>query len=107
VAGHSAHVIHGIGWEGRSPALFDLGDALDDYAVDPRLRNDLGMLGLWRPGSADVPLELVGLRLDYSRTGLAHGADAEWIATRLADACRPLGSSVERVAEQRFRVTPA
>jgi poly-gamma-glutamate capsule biosynthesis protein CapA/YwtB (metallophosphatase superfamily) len=106
VAGHSAHVFHGIGRERGTPVLFDLGDALDDYAVDPRLRNDLGVLGLWRPGSADAPLELVGLHLDYCRTDLAHGDDAEWIATRLADACRALGSSVERVAEQRFLVSP-
>jgi poly-gamma-glutamate capsule biosynthesis protein CapA/YwtB (metallophosphatase superfamily) len=105
VAGHSAHVFHGIGWEGDSPVLFDLGDALDDYAVDRRLRNDLGLLALWRPGSHEASVELVGLRLDYCRTSLADGEAAEWIAGRLAAACRPLGSSVERVAEQRFRVT--
>jgi poly-gamma-glutamate capsule biosynthesis protein CapA/YwtB (metallophosphatase superfamily) len=104
VAGHSAHVFHGVGWEKGSPLLFDLGDALDDYAVDPRLRNDLGVLVLWRPGSAEAALELVGLRLDYCRTDLAYGEDAEWIADRLAGACPPLGSAVERVGEQRFRV---
>jgi poly-gamma-glutamate capsule biosynthesis protein CapA/YwtB (metallophosphatase superfamily) len=106
VTGHSAHVFHGIGWEGDSPVVFDLGDALDDYAVDARLRNDLGVLALWRPGNADGPLELVGLRLDYSRTDLAYGGDAEWIATRLDEACRRLGSAVERLTEQRFRVSP-
>ena len=30
--------------------------------------------------------------------------DADWIAARLAHACPPLGTEVERVAEQRFRV---
>jgi poly-gamma-glutamate capsule biosynthesis protein CapA/YwtB (metallophosphatase superfamily) len=104
VAGHSAHVFHGIGWQGGAPLLFDLGDALDDYAVDPGLRNDLGVLALWRPASEEAPLELVGLRLGYCRTGLADGADAGWIADRLEDACPPLGSTVERVAEQRFRI---
>jgi poly-gamma-glutamate synthesis protein (capsule biosynthesis protein) len=106
VAGHSAHLFHGVGWRAGSPLLFDLGDALDDYAVDRRRRNDLGVLALWRPGSADAALELVGLRLDYCRTGLARGDDAEWIASRLADASPPLGSTVERLAEQRFRVSP-
>jgi len=106
VAGHSAHVFHGVGWGERRPVLFDLGDALDDYAVDPRLRNDLGVLTLWRPGDADAPIELVGLRLDYCRTGLAYGSDAEWITTRLAYAGGSLGSSIERVTEQRFRVSP-
>ena len=35
VAGHSAHIFHGVA---RS-VLFDLGDFLDDYAVDRELRN--------------------------------------------------------------------
>jgi poly-gamma-glutamate capsule biosynthesis protein CapA/YwtB (metallophosphatase superfamily) len=107
VAGHSAHVFHGVGWSGGRPALFDLGDALDDYAVDSRLRNDLGVLALWRPGDVESSIELVGLRLHYCRTALAHGADAEWISARLTKASRSLGSSVERLAEQRFLVNPA
>jgi poly-gamma-glutamate capsule biosynthesis protein CapA/YwtB (metallophosphatase superfamily) len=105
VAGHSAHVFHGVGWDGAAPLLFDLGDALDDYAVDARLRNDLGVMALWRPESPEAPLELVGLRLDYCRTAFAYGEDADWIGARLADACQPLGSSVERVAEQRFLIS--
>jgi poly-gamma-glutamate capsule biosynthesis protein CapA/YwtB (metallophosphatase superfamily) len=107
VAGHSAHVFHGVGWKRGTPQLYDLGDALDDYAVDRRLRNDLGVLALWRPSTPSAPLELVGLQLDYCRTELAHGDDAEWIAARLADSCARLGSSVERAAEQRFRISPA
>jgi poly-gamma-glutamate capsule biosynthesis protein CapA/YwtB (metallophosphatase superfamily) len=106
VAGHSAHVFHGAGWGRRGPLLFDLGDALDDYAVDSRLRNDLGVLAIWRPGDPEVELELVGLALDYCRTRLAAGQDAEWIAQRLAQACGQLGTHVERIAEQRFRVAP-
>jgi poly-gamma-glutamate synthesis protein (capsule biosynthesis protein) len=106
VAGHSAHVFHGVGWSRRGPLLFDLGDALDDYAVDQRLRNDLGLIALWRPGDAEAELELVGLTLDFCRTRLAVGDDAEWIARRLAEACGPLGTGVERTAEQRFRVRP-
>jgi poly-gamma-glutamate capsule biosynthesis protein CapA/YwtB (metallophosphatase superfamily) len=104
VAGHSAHVFHGVGWTGRGPVLYDLGDGLDDYAVDATLRNDLGLMALWRPGGGDEELELVGLFLDFCRTGLASGEDAEWIAERLRHACGELGTEVERVGEQRFRV---
>ena len=106
VAGHSAHVFHGVGWAGGSPVLFDLGDALDDYKVDRHLRNDLGVLALWQPERAETSIELVGLCLKYCRTDLAYGGDADWIATRLAQACGSLGASVERVAEQRFRISP-
>ena len=106
VAGHSAHVFHGAGWSRRGPLLYDLGDALDDYAIDPRLRNDLGLLAIWRPGDPELELELVGLALDYCRTRLAAGDEAEWIAQRLTQTCERLGTRVERIAEERFRVAP-
>ena len=103
VAGHSAHVFHGTEWTERGPLLYDLGEALDDYAVDPEMRNDLGLLALWRPES-EPQLELVGLRLRFCHTELARGTDADWIASRLDAACRELGTSVERIEEQRYAV---
>jgi poly-gamma-glutamate synthesis protein (capsule biosynthesis protein) len=106
VAGHSAHVFHGVGWTAGGALLFDLGDALDDYRVDPRLRNDLGVMAIWRPGDPDAELELVGLALDYSYTRLADADDAEWITRRLERACGELGTRLERVSEHRFRVRP-
>jgi Bacterial capsule synthesis protein PGA_cap len=104
IAGHSAHVFHGVGWN-KAPVLFDLGDVLDDYRVDPELRNDLGVLAIWRP-NAEPQLELVGLRLECCHTRLAEGAEAGWIAARLERACRELGTAVTRTAEQRFTITP-
>jgi poly-gamma-glutamate capsule biosynthesis protein CapA/YwtB (metallophosphatase superfamily) len=101
VAGHSAHVFHGVERVGGRAVLYDLGDALDDYAVDSELRNDLGLLALWRPGS-EPTLELVGLELRFCETGLARAQGAEWIADRLERACAALATPVVRVAEQRF-----
>jgi poly-gamma-glutamate capsule biosynthesis protein CapA/YwtB (metallophosphatase superfamily) len=101
VAGHSAHVFHGVELDARGPLLYDLGDALDDYAIDAALRNDLGVLALWRPAGE---LELVGLHLDFCRTELAAGEDADWIAARLDLACGDLGTSVRRIEEGRFRI---
>jgi poly-gamma-glutamate synthesis protein (capsule biosynthesis protein) len=98
VAGHSAHVFHGI----ERFVAYDLGDALDDYAIDRELRNDLGVLALWSPDEAKAALELIGLRLDYCRTRLAVGADAGWIARRLDQACGELGTAIERIEENRF-----
>ena len=103
VAGHSAHVFHGIERHPGGVALYDLGGAIDDYAVDAELRNDLGLLALWRPGAAPE-LELVGLKLDFCHTTLADGADADWAHARLEMACGELGSAVERPGVQRFTV---
>jgi poly-gamma-glutamate capsule biosynthesis protein CapA/YwtB (metallophosphatase superfamily) len=93
VAGHSAHVFQGVA--GR--VLYDLGDFLDDYATDARLRNDLGLLWLVTLGP-DGPrrVEAVPLRLDLCRTRLATGADAEWVVRRLTRACARLGTTVRR-----------
>jgi poly-gamma-glutamate capsule biosynthesis protein CapA/YwtB (metallophosphatase superfamily) len=103
VAGHSAHVFHGIERHPGGLALYDLGGAIDDYAVDPDRRNDLGLLVLWRPGGTPE-VELVGLKLDFCRTGLAEGADADWVHARLEEACGELGCAVERTETQRFTV---
>jgi poly-gamma-glutamate capsule biosynthesis protein CapA/YwtB (metallophosphatase superfamily) len=104
VAGHSAHVFHGVGWSPVGPVLTDLGDALDDYRVDPVLRNDLGVLVIWEVVGERDELRLVGLKLDYCHTKLARGGDADWIAARLQRACSALGTVVERENESRFRV---
>jgi poly-gamma-glutamate synthesis protein (capsule biosynthesis protein) len=91
IAGHSAHVFHGV----EPGILYDLGDFIDDYAVDPRLRNDLGLLflvtfdehGPWR-------LEAIPLKLEFCHTRLADGEEAAWISRRFRAACTALGTEV-------------
>lgn len=88
LAGHSAHVVQPVGLVGGAPVLYDIGDLLDDYAVDEQLRNDLGMLALLRPGER---LELVPLRLEFTRTRLATGDDQAWLFGRLTRGSRRRG----------------
>jgi hypothetical protein len=100
VAGHSAHVFHGVG--GR--VLYDLGDFLDDYAVDPRLRNDLGLFFIVDL-DADGPqrLEAIPIALDFCHTRLAVGEEWAWVARRFAEACARLETGV-RVEGRRLIV---
>jgi poly-gamma-glutamate capsule biosynthesis protein CapA/YwtB (metallophosphatase superfamily) len=92
VAGHSAHVFHGVA--GR--VLFDLGDFVDDYRTEPRLRNDLGLLWFVDVrGSALLRIEALPLKLGYCHTAVARGPDREWISARLLSACAELGTSAE------------
>ncbi len=91
VAGHSAHVFHGV----APGILYDLGDFLDDYAVDPVLRNDLGLLFLvGLEDSQPVRLEAVPLKLEFCHTRLADADEAAWIRNRFTEACRVLGTDV-------------
>jgi poly-gamma-glutamate capsule biosynthesis protein CapA/YwtB (metallophosphatase superfamily) len=88
VAGHSAHVFHGI----APRLLYDLGDFLDDYAVDRKLRNDLGLLYL--VDLAGDRLEAVPLKLEFAHTRLAAGDEARWIERRFTKACAAFGTDV-------------
>ena len=101
VAGQSAHVFHGV----EDGILYDLGDFLDDYAVDRELRNDLGLFFLVELDRAGpVRLEAVPLALDFCHTRLAAGEDAAWIRDRFTAACRQLGTEV-RAEEGRLVVS--
>jgi poly-gamma-glutamate capsule biosynthesis protein CapA/YwtB (metallophosphatase superfamily) len=97
VAGHSAHVPHGVA--GR--VLYDLGDFLDDYRVDPRLRNDLGLLFLVTLDErGPVRLDALPLKLEFSHTRLAAGEDAAWMRRRFRAACADLGTELEEAASR-------
>lgn len=94
VAGHSAHVIQGVD-RGPPAILYDLGDFIDDYAVDLELRNDLGLLWFVHLDGARVTgVEALPLALDFCRTRLAEGEDVAWLEARLAAACAEFGTAV-------------
>ena len=91
IAGHSAHVFHGV----DGSILYDLGDFLDDYAVDPTLRNDLGLLFFVTIDErGPVRLEAIPLKLDFCHTKRAQDEDAAWVRKRFVEACASFGSEV-------------
>ncbi|MGH3390848.1 MAG: CapA family protein [Actinomadura sp.] len=91
VAGHSAHVFQGV----DGPILYDAGDFIDDYAVDPVLRNDLGLVFLITLGDrGSVAVEGVPLALDFCHTRLAEGAERDWVRRRFTAACGEFGRPV-------------
>jgi poly-gamma-glutamate synthesis protein (capsule biosynthesis protein) len=103
VAGHSAHVFHGM----SAGVLFDLGDFLDDYAVDPVLRNDLGLLWLIElDASGAGAARALPLALDYAFTRRASPPETEQIARLLSERCAPFATEV-RVREGMIELTPA
>ncbi len=66
-----------------------LGDFLDDYCVDRKLGNALGLLFL--VDLAGDRLEAIPLKLEFAHTRPATGEDAAWIE-RFVDACVALGT---------------
>ena len=101
VAGHSAHVPHGVG----DGICYDLGDFVDDYLVHPELRNDLGLLfiaTLEEDGAAGV--SAVPLALDYCHTRLAADEEYTWIRDRFDAACTALGTEMTTAKDGRLTV---
>jgi poly-gamma-glutamate synthesis protein (capsule biosynthesis protein) len=93
IAGHSAHVFQGV----APGVLFDMGDFLDDYAVNRELRNDLGLLWQVELGPEGVQaLSALPLALDYCFTRLAAPGEREWIVRRLQELSAPFGTRVRR-----------
>jgi poly-gamma-glutamate synthesis protein (capsule biosynthesis protein) len=97
VAGHSAHVFHAA----ADRVVYDMGDFIDDYVVDPWLRNDLGLLFLvtLEGGGPAAPLQpirltAVPITIDHSYTRLADDREWDWISTRFAESCEEVGTAV-------------
>ncbi len=93
--GHSAHVLQGVEMYAGRPIFYDLGDFVDDYAVDPDLRNDLSALVLLTASKRGVErIELVPVAIDFGRVQLATGPEFAFIAERTRALSRELGSEL-------------
>ena len=93
--GHSAHVFQGAEASGGRVLLYDAGDFVDDYAVDPTLRNDQGLLFLARvePGRV-LGLEAVPVRIGHCQVNVAGEPDRTEIAERFGQLSAELGARV-------------
>lgn len=103
VHGHSAHLVQGVEvWRGR-PILYDTGDVLDDYAVDPVWRNDHGMLfRLVADAAGPIVLAMEPLVLSFARVDPATGATRAAIRDRFVRLCAALGTALEAPAAGPF-----
>jgi len=93
VYGHGAHAFHGIELYRDCPILYAAGDLVDDYAVDPHLRNDHQLLFDLQLG--DAALRRIVLHPVCIRHGRALPADhtrRTWTCTRMQALCRDLGT---------------
>ena len=99
--GHSAHLCQGIEIHQGKPILYDTGDFIDDYAVDPVLRNDHSCLfKLMFDQGRLRRIELLPVKLDVAQVALACDEDFEAIATRMQRLCAELGTRLERQADR-------
>jgi poly-gamma-glutamate capsule biosynthesis protein CapA/YwtB (metallophosphatase superfamily) len=97
--GHSAHVFQGVEIYRGKPIIYDTGDFIDDYAIDPRMRNDWSFLfrvSLEEGGFQR--LELTPVKLSYARVDLAKGGEREKILDRMERLSAEMGTVFARHA---------
>ena len=99
--GHSAHVFQGVERLDERLILYDTGDFIDDYAVDPALRNDWSFIFLLDVSSTGriERLRMRPVRLEFARVDLAVGAEYHAICDVMRDRSRALGTTLAATDE--------
>ena len=95
--GHSAHVFQGVEIYRGKPILYDTGDFIDDYAVNPELRNDWSFLfRVSVEGGRFERLGLTPVKLSYARVDLATSGEREAILDRMEHLSAEMGTVFAR-----------
>lgn len=97
VHGHSAHIFQGIEIVRDRPILYDTGDFVDDYRIDPELRNDRSFLfELTIENRHPTQLRLRPTEIRDCQVKFADKTAAEWSRYRMLDLCGPYGTHFEQ-----------
>jgi len=98
VHGHSAHVFQAIEVYDGSPIIYDAGDFVDDYRVDPELRNDRSFLFdlSVTPDGDPIELRLQPTEIDDCAVHEASAGAAEWSRKRMRNLSEPFGTAFDR-----------
>jgi poly-gamma-glutamate synthesis protein (capsule biosynthesis protein) len=95
--GHSAHVFQGVEIYRGKPILYDTGDFIDDYAVDPKFRNDWSFFFQVSVEEGRFErLDLTPVKLSYARVDLATGGERESILDRMERLSAEMGTVFAR-----------
>lgn len=106
--GHSAHVFQGIELHGGRPIIYDAGDFVDDYVVDPVLRNDWGLLfRLVADRAGARRIDLVPVVIRHRQVNQAVGSEREASAGRMEALCAEMGTTIHREGDRLWIEVPA
>ena len=85
IHGHSAHIVQPIERYRDKLIMYDTGDFVDDYAVDPQLRNDLSFIFLITIDKSAIikNIDLVPTKISMMQVNTATGSDRTWLEKRM------------------------
>ena len=100
IHGHSAHNFQGIEIYNGKIILYDTGDFVDDYRVDPWLRNDHSFFFWVEVTNRQVTkLELIPVIISGCRVNLAKGEDYKWSIQRMLQLSASFGTRLNHLGE--------
>ena len=101
--GHSAHIFQGVEIYNDKLIIYDTGDFVDDYAVDPELRNDRSFLYLVEVDKKGVrKLQLIPTLIYYMQVNAARGVNYDESVERLQTLSEEFNTEVTRTREGVF-----
>lgn len=84
IHGHSAHIFQGVEIYKEKLILYDTGDFVDDYYVDPYLRNDRSFFFIVEAGKRGLlNLRLIPVLISNCQVNRAQGREADEILLRM------------------------
>lgn len=103
VFGHSPHICRGIEIYRNRPILYSTGDFIDDYAVDPKERNDQSFVfHVVVLDRTIVAVELFPTLIKDCRAMRARGAEKQPIMQHMTDLCQNLDTQVAWCGDAEF-----
>lgn len=95
IHGHSAHIFQGIEVYKNKLILYDTGDFVDDYAVDPGLKNNHSFFYAVTVGADGVlKLRLVPVLISHYQVNLARGDNYRWSIQRVQQLSARFGTLI-------------
>lgn len=96
IHGHSAHIFQGVERYGGGVILYDTGDFIDDYHVDPYLRNDRSFFFCVEVSKKGFErLTMVPTLIHNLQVNIAAGADRHASLERMSSLCKELNTPTE------------
>lgn len=100
IHGHSAHIFQGVEIYKHKLILYDTGDFIDDYYVDPLLRNDRSFFFVVEAGREKLQrLLLFPVCIRRFQANLAQGQDKSWAMERMRQLSAELGTKLEQTED--------
>jgi len=101
--GHSAHIFQGVEIYKKKLILYDTGDFVDDYYVDPFLRNDQSFLYLIEVDKDGLKkVELVPVLISRMQVNKAAGRNYREIVLRIKSLSEQFGTTIRQTEQGIF-----